>query len=208
MISILLALALSQTVPTEAELNGAYNAAQIAAAEAVAGTRTISPVSAARSCIRFAGGGGAPSGAVTISFGSVLLTPAFQQAVSLDLPPDVPDWAAARDEYSYVEVQAVPTATRDPQSVPVHMDLLPEERFKETGPTMPICEVLLIRRDHVGVPFRCACSTGSNCTVGGSAAPTHQTLRPGTWTGAGCHVKPCFGRFEGGPDFTWPSDCP
>lgn len=205
---LILVLLLTQTVPTDDELNGAYNAAQIAVAEAIAGTRTVSPVSATRCCIRFAGGGVTPPGAVTISFGAVLLSPTLQQTCSMDLPPSVPSWAAARDEYSYVEVQAIPAPTRDPLLVPVQLDLLAEERFKESSPQQPICEVLLRRHDNAGVPFRCACSTGSNCTVGGSAAPTHQTLAPGTWTGGGCQVKPCFGRFEGGPDFTWPSDCP
>ncbi len=208
MIALVTALLLAQTPPSDTELNGAYNAAQIAAAAAVAGTRTISPVSAARSCIRFAGGGGAPPGSVTVSFGVSTLSPEFQQVVGLALPPSVPSWAAARDEYSYIEVQAVPAATRDPQTQPIHLDLIAEERWKEPAPTMPVCEVLLIRRDHAGVPFRCACSTGSNCNVGGSAAPLHQTLAPGTWSGPGCQVKPCFGRYDGASDYTWPSACP
>lgn len=210
MIATLLALVLAQTVASDSEVNGAMNAAQIAAAAAVAGTRTISPLSASRACIQFAGGGSAPPGSVTVSFGVSLLSPDFQEIVGLDLPPSVPDWAAARDEYSYIEIQAVPSATRDATTFPIYLELEPNEQFTLAGPTMAQCEILLLRRDNASVPFRCACSEdiGNSCQVGGSAAPVHTTLAPGTWSGGGCQVKPCAARYEGGADLSWPSNCP
>lgn len=209
---LLAALILTQTPPSESELNGALNSAQIAAAAAVAGTRTISPIATALACIRFAGGGAAPPGAITISFGVAVLSPEFEQAIGLGLPPAVPDWAAARDAYAYVEVQAVPSALRDPILFPLHIDLLTEEAFVEAVPSNPLCEVLLLRADNPSAPFRCACSTGAACnlvpSLGGGPAPIQETLPPDSWVGGGCAPKPCFGRYDGPFDLTWPAACP
>lgn len=60
------------------------------------------------------------------------------------------------------------------------------------------------------VEGECACSTGSNCTWGGSSAPTGMTLEPGTFSGSGCRSKVCGVVFVGDPlfDDKWPAVCP
>lgn len=57
-------------------------------------------------------------------------------------------------------------------------------------------------------PFRCACSTGSNCTVGGQPAIRGVTLAAGSFSGNGCEPKSCGPERAGELSATWPEECP
>ena len=217
---LLVALTLGQVQPTPAEIKGTLNSMQIAVLAARAGTRTITNNGArTRACIAFEGGGSAPGGSVTVRYGVVLLSPGLQYALGLKKPAYAATWYDVLDEYAAVEVQGVPDTVFRAGRLVDNMDVYEEELDKRAAPVQASCEVYAVRSDDAANVFRCACSTGVNCTwtpplPGGGygpseAAPTHRTLPPLLWSGTGCVAKPCVSRFEGyGSDRTWPSTCP
>lgn len=207
MIGITLALILAAE-PTRADAVGALNALQAAVTEARAGARTFA-VNAAKTrlCID-PPAGGIPAGSKVIRFGVVLLTPAAQRYLGFALPPGAATWDQVSDEYAAIEVQAPPsTVPTFSAALLANVDVIENEVEVRASAAFPACEIVAIRRDDsgIGAALRCACSTGSNCTVGGSAAPLGRTLDPGTFSGAGCKAKPCV---ERAGTSSWVAGCP
>lgn len=216
MISVALALLLAQTTPTSDEIQGAKNALAQTISDFRAGTRTYT-FDAGRTliCVKFAGGGSAPPGAVTLRMGAAILTPALLADLGV---PDAP-----KDDYVGLDVQAAPAsaATYDLLAVQAFWDTLDSETTKIASPLDATCEVLIARSGAANITnwLPCACRTGNPCSYdpdGAGPLPSQSgssingfTFGAGTWSGGGCRPKSCVTRFDGnGIDNSWPSECP
>lgn len=227
MISLALALVLSQATPTRAEGIGALNTLYAAVMEARAGQRTVTR-NAARTRICIAPAGTLPAGTVTVRASAALLSAAVQNLLGFT-------GTATEDAYVAIEVQAVPSLapTFDRMVLDRHLELLRDasgdlEVEVRPAPVNAACEVGIVRSDDAtwGTLVRCACRVDATCLYDAdgagpgvaSAAPVGMTLPPGSWSGAGCKAKPCVARFDTyletptgrrrPIDRTWPAACP
>jgi hypothetical protein len=213
--ALLVALLLSQTTPTRANLIGSINLLETGVLAAL--DHIIEPTvngTLTGSClVRPAG---VPSGTTTTRFGVTIISPSIQQILGMKLPSYATTWAEAKEEYAAMEIQAVPTEeiTFDIQRTKAHLDVVWEETSVRPSAYYPGCEVAVVRNDDPlwGSVVRCACAISSACKAadGITAAPSKMTLSPGSFTpSAECKPKPCVGRFDGvGVDNTWPVVCP
>lgn len=92
MLSAVLAILLSQTPATEAEVTGALNTMDTAIREARAGSRNVTATgNGRRACIRPATS--LPNGTVTVRFGASLIASSFQEFLGLSIPSHIPSAA-------------------------------------------------------------------------------------------------------------------
>jgi hypothetical protein len=227
MTALLLALVLSQTAPTRAEVIGALNTLEdgvIAVANANPNVTVVNNAAKTRACIRATTG--IPAGSKIVRFGVTIISPRIQYELGLTIPPGTPTtdpntgatltiaqrWALAGERYAGIEVQAVPTedVTFDVARMNEHLDVIREEIEIRATPVNATCNVGVIRFDDTTLAdaFRCACAqTPATCTwtrpnangttTNVTPAPTGVTFGPGAFSGAGCRRKPCVTRFDG-----------
>jgi hypothetical protein len=215
MISLLLAVALTQTAPTRAQTVGAINT--LVAAYQDRANRTITRnASFTRTCAGPASGKNL-TGRTTIRFGALIMSEAAQTALGMASPNG--------EAYGAAEIQIDPDqptnrliASR--ATLNAIFDVMPAEVEVRASPLIA-SEACIVRRDAPEIAsaalYRCACAaTPSTCTwdpdgagtTSVNPAPTGTTFAPGTWSGAGCKRKPCVTRFDGaGIDHSWPSEC-
>lgn len=197
-------LASAQTY-TAAQRNGLYKAAIDAAAWLRVQGNTPTVVNGTQ--LRFAGT--VPAGTPCARC-SVYLDDA--DVVALGLNPSAPILTGPSNRYAVLQIcgPAVPLATREYAPPRWLTDLIDtcSKTLITAAATWPVA-IVAHRTDAtaqtVSTGFACACSTGSNCTVGGKAAPRGTTLQAGTWSGAGCRLKSCVELYGFA---SYPSECP
>jgi hypothetical protein len=220
MTSLIIALLLSQTAPTAADIKGAL--ISIHNAQSQLASRTITyPSGAHMACVPPANGQ-STVGAKTLRVGVVAYSAEVQTALgAVPLTMTVagsntivagtneivviPDTTIVKPYvYGAMEVLyfAEPNVLVPTPVIPDWLRLLPDTEVEvRAAPVWPACQIAIVREGYAAMPARCACSTGPSClwtpplVTGGYgaavAAPTKMTLPPGLWSGAACVPKPC-----------------
>lgn len=193
-LAILLAMA---AAPTVEQLNGA--AWTLHAAQADLARRAPASLGANRICVP-GPPGWVNDGTVTIRFGVVLLSAAFQTALN-ETPAQNGQGATKPWVYGAMEVQTVPTPAGGVDLPPWVRVLALDEVEVIASPTWPTCQVAFFREGAPSTPWRCACRGAGPCNwtpplgTGGFGAatslPKNLTAPPTTWSGGGCVQKPC-----------------
>lgn len=175
----------------------------IATAGVYLGTRSITNPASTRACIAFKG---AKPADLKVTRAVIAMSPESQSVLGM---APVTGWT-----YAGVEVQSVDGTDMPDYADKImgHIEVMPEAAWDRTaqGAVAPNCQVFIVRQDDPAVQtaaaFQCGCAaTVGTCSWSGGPTVKGITFDPGTFSGAGCRVKPCLGLL--GQSTTFPADC-